>query len=337
MVRRAAGPDVPEGGSAAAGARMQYTTLGRTGLRVSVAGLGCGGFSRLGSASGKSEAESVALVRQAIEVGINFLDTAASYGTEAIVGKAIRGLPRDRVVVATKAQIRQDGRLCSAREVIDSLDHSLRMLGTDHVDLFQLHGVPPAAYDHAMQLVPALLAEQAKGKFRHLGITETAPNDPSHLMLQRAVQDGCWQVVMLAFHMLNQNARDSVLPRTREHRVGTLLMFVVRSLFSVPGRLAATMRQLAAEGRVPAWLAEREQPLDFLIHADTTSVIDAAYRYVRHEPGADVVLFGTGDVAHLKSNVGSILKPPLPAADVAQLTALFGALEGIGLDLPRQP
>jgi L-galactose dehydrogenase len=317
---------------------MQYTTLGRTGLRVSVAGLGCGGSSRLGSAWGKSEAESVALVRQAIDLGVNFLDTAAAYDTEAIVGKAIKALPRDRVVVATKAQIRRDGRLRSAQEVIDSLDASLRNLGTDYVDLFQLHGVPPAAYDHAMeQLVPALQGEQAKGKFRHLGITETAPNDPKHLMLQRAVHDDCWQVVMLAFHMMNQGARESVFPQTIERRVGTLLMFVVRSLFSVPGRLQDTMRKLAAEGRVPDWLALREQPLDFLIHGDTTSVIDAAYRYARHEPGADVVLFGTGDVEHLKSNVASILKPPLPAEDVAKLNALFGALEGIGLDLPRRP
>jgi aryl-alcohol dehydrogenase-like predicted oxidoreductase len=115
-------------------------------------------------------------------------------------------------------------------------------------------------------------------------------------------------------------------------------MFVVRSIFSVPGRVREDMRRLAAERRVPAWLAEREQPLDFLIHeGGATSVIDAAYRYARHEPGADVVLFGTGDVEHLKSNIESILKPPLPAEDVARLNALFGALEGIGLDLPRQP
>ena len=317
---------------------MEYTMLGRTGLSVSVAGLGCGGSSKLGRAAGRSEAESVALVRQAIDLGVNFIDTAASYGTEEIVGRAIAGLPRDQVVVATKAQIREDGRLLSAPQVIASLERSLRNLRSDHVDIFQLHGVPLAAYDHVMaELVPALLDEQAKGKLRHLGITETAPNDPQHLMLQRAVHDDCWQVVMLAFHMMNQNARESVFPHTRERRVGTLLMFVVRSLFSVPGRLQDTMRTLAVEGRVPDWLAEREQPLDFLIHGDTTSVIDAAYRYARHEPGVDVVLFGTGDVEHLESNIASILKPPLPAEDTARLKTLFGALEGIGLDVPRRP
>ena len=72
---------------------MEYVMLGRTGLRVSVAGLGCGGFSRLGLGTGKSNAEAVALVRQALDMGVNLLDTAAAYGTEAIVGEAIKHVP----------------------------------------------------------------------------------------------------------------------------------------------------------------------------------------------------------------------------------------------------
>src|SRR5512133_543518 len=84
---------------------MDYVTLGRTGLRVSVAGLGCGGFSRLGLGTGKSEAEAVGLVRLALELGINVIDTASVYGTENVVGEAIKAVPRDRVVIATKAWI----------------------------------------------------------------------------------------------------------------------------------------------------------------------------------------------------------------------------------------
>ena len=61
-------------------------------------------------------------------------------------------------------------------------------------------------------------------------------------------------------------------------------------------------------------------------------MIEAAYRYARHEPGVDVTLFGTGDTAHLKANVAALLKPPLPAADRAKLETLFGQLTGIGLD-----
>ena len=81
---------------------MEYITLGRTGLKVSVMGLGGGGHSRLGSSVGKTEAESVSIVRQAIDSGINFIDTAEAYGTEPIVGSALRGLDRDKIILSTK-------------------------------------------------------------------------------------------------------------------------------------------------------------------------------------------------------------------------------------------
>ena len=88
---------------------MEYTTLGRTGLRVSVAGLGCGGNSRLGLASGAGEAEAVALVRRAFDLGVNLFDTAAAYGTEPVVGAARRGVPRDAVVISSKANVHREG------------------------------------------------------------------------------------------------------------------------------------------------------------------------------------------------------------------------------------
>src|SRR5438477_12026905 len=131
---------------------MEYTTLGRTGLRVSVAGLGCGGFSRLGLGTGKSEGEAVGLVHQALDLGINLLDTAAVYGTETVVGEAIKSVPRDRVVIATKAWIpRREGR-SAADLAVASLDNSLRQLDTDYIDIFQLHGVSPGSYDRAVDV-----------------------------------------------------------------------------------------------------------------------------------------------------------------------------------------
>src|SRR5262245_44802435 len=109
-------------GAPAADARieagMEYVTLGRTGLRVSVAGLGCGGFSRLGLGTGKSQDDAVRIVRQAMDLGVNLLDTAAAYGTEAIVGEAVGSVPRDSVVIATKAWIpRTEGRRAAERAV----------------------------------------------------------------------------------------------------------------------------------------------------------------------------------------------------------------------------
>lgn len=315
---------------------MQYATLGRTGLSVSVAGLGCGGFSRLGLGTGQSAAHAVGIVKAALDAGVNLIDTAAVYGTEDVVGTALRGVDRDSVVVCTKASKAPGDAAFDAGKVVESLDGSLRRLGLDHIDVFQVHAVPPAAYDQVRdQVVPALLREKEKGKFRFLGITETAPNDPEQLMLNRAAQDGVWDTAMVAFHMMDQVARTQVFPHTLAHRVGTLMMFAVRSIFARPDELAATMRDLAASGQVPAALAETDDPLGFLVHpGGASSLTDAAYRYVRHEPGVDVVLFGTGSVDHLKTNIASILKPPLPETDRQRLKDLFSHLRGVGLVAP---
>src|SRR5262245_43161246 len=116
---------------------MQYTTLGRTGLKVSVAGLGTGGFSRLGLKTGLSEDQSARLIHEAFGLGVNFIDTAPSYGTEGVVGKALKTLPRDQVVVATKAQINRNG-FATPAQVVASIDNSLRDMGTDYLDLFNL-------------------------------------------------------------------------------------------------------------------------------------------------------------------------------------------------------
>ena len=315
---------------------MQYTTLGRTGLSVSVAGLGTGGFSKLGLGTGQSPDHAVGIIRAALDLGVNLIDTAAVYGTEDVVGTALRGVARDSVVVCTKASKPAGDAAFSADKVIASLDASLIRLGLDYVDVFQIHAVPPASYDHVRDaIVPALVREKEKGKFRFLGITETAPNDPEQVMLNRATQDGLWDTAMVAFHMMDQVARTQVFPYTLKHRIGTLMMFAVRSIFARPAELAAAMQDLAADGKIPEHLATTDDPLEFLVHVDgASSLTDAAYRYVRHEPGVDVVLFGTGSVEHLRSNIVSILKPPLPENDRRKLQELFSHLRGVGLVAP---
>ena len=315
---------------------MDFTTLGRTGLRVSVAGLGCGGFSRLGKNTGKTEAESVALVRLALDSGINLIDTAANYGTEAIVGQAIAGLPREEVVIATKCGVKRSDGINDPADVLRSLENSLRTLGTDHVDIFQLHGVAAADYRATMdQVVPVLLRAKAAGKFRYLGITENASQDPDHRVLLDAVDSGVFDTVMVAFNMLHRTASDALFARTRSTGVGTLIMHAVRSIFARPDALAAGLRAEAAAGRLAAAVAEEPDPLGFLVHeGGAENVTDAAYRFARHEPGADVVLFGTGSPAHLRANVASLLRPALPEADRARLLAQFAAVSGLGLEGP---
>jgi aryl-alcohol dehydrogenase-like predicted oxidoreductase len=313
---------------------MEYTTLGKTGLKVSVAGLGCGGFSRLGLRAGKTEDEAARLVCEAVDLGITMIDTAPVYGTEAVVGKALKSIRRDTVVVATKAVVYRNNVWHTPAMLAESLEKSLRLLGTDHVDLLQLHSVFPAEYDYALNvLAPAMLEQKAKGKIRHIGITEQPTDDFTHDTLVRAAQDDVWEVFLVAFHMMHQSARASLFPLTQKKRIGTLLMYAVRSIFADPARVAAAIREAAAKGQVEAWLGETDEPLKFLIHdGGAASITEAAYRFARHEPGVDVVLFGTGDSAHLRANVASLLMPPLPQADRDRLAQLFGHLTGVGMD-----
>src|SRR5712691_3415558 len=136
---------------------MDYMTLGRTGLRVSVAGLGCGGVRRLGLSTGKSQADAIAIIREAIELGVNLFDTAAAYGTESVLGKAIKSVPRDSVVICTKAPFAWSSGRADPAGIVASIDNSLRHLDTDYIDVYQLHGVPPLHYAHALEeLAPVL-------------------------------------------------------------------------------------------------------------------------------------------------------------------------------------
>ena len=315
---------------------MEYTTLGRTGLKVSVAGLGCGGNSRVGIGAGKSMAEAADIIRAAFDLGVTYVDTARLYGTEPAVGLALRGRPREEIVISTKSTIRVEGERIAPTQLAAHLDESLSQLGTDYVDVFFLHGVALPDYEYARDvLAPAILKERDKGKFRHLGITEPAANDPEQSTIRRAVDDPkCWDAMMLAFHMLHQTAREHVFPKTRAGGVGTAMMYVVRNIFSQPGVLVRMVQNLISEGRLDPDGIDPGDPLGFLA-GSSESLIDAAYRFARHQRGADTVLFGTGNPDHLKANIESILRPPLPAADLTRLHALFGHLTGVGLDSPE--
>lgn len=318
---------------------MDYVPFGSTGLKVSVAGLGCGGSSRLGQSQGRSREHSIALVRQAFESGVTLFDTAQAYGTESIVGAALKAVPRDQVVISSKFKAARGTDVLSEVDVVKCVDHSLSELQTDYVDVFNLHAVVPSEYDLVIeQVVPVLQREKEKGKIRHIGITEAGPLDHPHEMLQQAVREDAIEVMSVAYNMMNQNAGHDVLPTASERGVASMIMFAVRAVFSIPGRLQKDVSERVRSGELPQWLADKDNPLDFLLHDyGAENIIDAAYRYVRHKPFTDVVLFGTGNPAHMESNIQSILRPPLPEADVLSLETLFSHLTGFGADYPEPP
>jgi len=317
---------------------MDTTTLGRTGLTVSVAALGGGGHSRLGQKTGKTRAESIRVVHEALDLGINFFDTARTYGTESLMGEALKGKRQD-VVLATKSHVAHnpfsptDFQYLTAQELTDRVDESLRNLRTDYIDIFHMHGVETQHYDACLErIVPVLERLRAAGKVRFFGLTERFAVDTRHDMLARAVQDNVWDVMMVGFNMLNPSARHRVLAETQKKGIGTLAMFAVRQALSRPEALQETLEAAVEAGQLRASdLGDR--PLAFLTEeCGADSLTEAGYRFARHEPGIDVVLTGTGNIEHLRQNVAAIAKPPLPDTCLARLNSLFGGVDTVSGD-----
>jgi L-galactose dehydrogenase len=309
---------------------MKMTELGRTGLEVSAAGLGCGGHSRLGMSYGNDEAEAVRIVNCAIDLGINFIDTARAYGTESVVGQAVKG-KRENIVLSTKTIVGRGDKQLTRSEVVTSLDKSLAKLQTDYIDVYNLHGVSPEDYPYCVnEIVPELLKQKEKGKIRFLGITEQFIADPSHEMLKLALPDDYFDVVMVGFNMINPSARDVVFPLTIENNVATQIMFAVRRALSKPDALAEVIDQLIESGDIEASLVEPGAALWFVEdHEEIASIVQAAYRFCSHEPGATITLTGTGNEDHLKQNVDSILAGPLPVEISTRLSEIFGRVDSV--------
>jgi len=307
---------------------MEYTTLGRTGLNVSVMGLGCGGPSRIGQATGNSEEESIAIVKHGLNSGINFIDTAEVYKTEKIVGKAIEGFNREDLVLSTK---KSTWKTTKPDNVKKSIERSLKNLGTDYIDIYHLHGVILQDYDSLYSdVVPTLLELRDQCKIRFLGITERFNADPDHLMLQRALQDDIWDVMMVGFNILNQSARERIFLSAIEKKIGILIMFAVRLALSRPKRLKQCIEELIQNKQINPSLIDKEDPLGFLIHINgAESIVDAAYRFCHYEPGTHVILSGTGNLNHLKENIKVMQKPPLPKEDVIKLKEIFRNVDSI--------
>lgn len=310
---------------------MDRVKLGRTGLTASAMGLGCGGLSRLGQAQGVGVPESIAVVRRAIDLGINLFDTAELYATEELLGKALEGVPRESVIISTKKTAYDGASPVTPAMLRTGVEAALSRLRTGFIDIFHLHAVLPDQYPHAREnLVPVLIKLREEGKIRFLGITEAFGTDCSHKMLERALQDQFWDAILVGFNILNQSARQSVLPTTGKNGVGTLVMFAVRKALGNPGAFQAAVKELAGKNLVDLGMLDSTDPAGALLReSGSSSLPELAYRFCRYEPGMDVVLSGTGSTAHLEDNFRSLSAPPLPEKTAAKLRAIFKRVDSV--------
>jgi len=316
---------------------MDFRRFGRTGLQVSVIGLGTGGPSRLGQNSGVAEPDAIRTVRRALDLGVNLIDTAANYtGSEAILGRALKGVPRDSYVLCTKfgpTRGREDAGgvpapLKDEAEMEASLERSLQDLGLDYVDVLQLHGVTPDGYDAVRdRFVPIARRLQAQDKMRFFGITETfGSRDDHHEMLTRALADDLYDTMMVGYNLLTPMPEEHVLPEAQKRDVGVLVMCAVRRAIARPEKLEETIADLKQRGELAADALPDKGPLDWLVRGPVDSVSSAAYKFAAGHPGVSCVLTGTANEQHLEQNVAAVLGPSLPDDDRQKLVRLFGPI-----------
>jgi len=201
---------------------MEKIRLGRSGLEVSPIAFGTW---QLGGDWGATDEEAaVAAIRRAADSGINFFDTAQAYGfgaSETILAKALKGRPRDQVVIATKGGLRPIAgggieRDSSPDWIRRGVDSSLKALGTDYIDLYQIHW--PDAKVPFEETAGALAELKAAGKIRHVGVSNFDAADMDEFSRTLPVE-----TLQPVYHLFRRDIEESVLPYAKAHDIGVLV------------------------------------------------------------------------------------------------------------------
>ncbi|MHC6176485.1 aldo/keto reductase [Glutamicibacter sp. X7] len=319
---------------------MQYRALGHTGIQASSLALGTMNFGKMG---GTTQADVDVLVGTALDAGVNVIDTADVYSageSEELLGKAISGR-REEVVLATKAGlpmgqgVRQKG--ASRRWLTTALEDSLRRLGADHIDLFQIHRWDPATSDE--ETLEALTDFQRAGKIRHFG-TSTYP---AYRIVQAQwaaarIGSGRFVTEQPSYSILQRGIERDVLPAARDYGLGVLawsplasgwLSGAVRRDRAVTTNRSAFMPQ-RFDLDVPANQARMDavEKLVALAEEFGLSLIQLALGFVTAHPGVTSALIGPRTPEHLASQ--------LAAADTVLNAEVLDAIDQIvtpGTDL----
>jgi aryl-alcohol dehydrogenase-like predicted oxidoreductase len=309
---------------------MQRRPLGRTGLQVSE--IGFGAWAVGGNAHGNSygptvDAESVAAIRKAADLGVNFFDSADVYGwghSEEVLGQALEDR-RDEVFLATKVGgdfyhggVRMN---FDAGYVAFALERSLQRLRTDHLDLYQLHNPPaelmgdPATYEVLEDL-------KAEHKIEHYGVSVHEPFEAS-----LCLEAGKPEVLQVPFSLFRQEWIENLLADARQAGVGIIAREPLGNGF-LTGRMKRDSTFLPGDIRhhwPPAMVAGRiaaATRLSFLVKPNRT-MAQAALRFVLAFPEISVAIPGAKTVSQVAENVGSADAPPLTQAEVQEARALY--------------
>ena len=318
---------------------MHFRTLGRTGLQVSLVSFGTGGPSGFGAPKEGDQPSRAALVRGALDLGINLFDTSAQYGdSERILGEALVGVPRDEYVLCTKWAPATwwspggvggaDGPVHENPEALTAgVEQSLQRLRTDVIDIMEFHGVRAAQYAQVVdRFYPVMQRLRESGKVRFAGLSERYIADPAHDAVTLALESDPekWDVVSLKYGILNQFAARRTFPLALKAGTGVIDMSAVRSRLSQPAQLEALIADWKQRRLIPADSLPDRDPLGWLVHDSVDSVIAAGYRFAAQHPAVGTVLTGTTNIEHLRENVQTMENPAFPESDARRLQDLLG-------------
>jgi len=287
---------------------MQHRQLGHTGLKVSVLGYGASPLGGVFRAI--DEREGILAVRTALDLGINFLDTSPHYGvtrSESVLGRALRGVPRESYHLATKVGQYGEGNFdFSAARVTRSFDESCARLGTDHIDVLHCHDIEFADLNQLIgETLPALARLRELGRIGHIGITGL-PLKIFPAVLDRAPPGTVNVILSFCRYCLNDTGLESLLPYLHGKGVGVINA-------SATGMGLLTLRGAPSwHPAPPAIMAGCRRAVEYCesVGADITSL---ALQFALQNPGIATTLVGTASPDNIRKNVACVGTPPDPA------------------------
>jgi aryl-alcohol dehydrogenase-like predicted oxidoreductase len=306
---------------------MQYRTLGRTGLRVSDVGFGAMtiGGEIFGAAD---DAESLRALHRALDLGMNFIDTADAYGrghSEELIAQVLK-TRRKEVILATKGgnqyTVRQGLRNFDPDYITAALEASLQRLQIETIDLYQLHNPSPEVMQRGA-LFERLERCKREGKIRFYGVSLETTFDGLV-----AIQTGKPDTLQVVYNIFHQDPEEQLFPLAQKENIGILARVPLeRGLLS--GRFKNTSefaekdvrRSLFSEGDL-AQIHAAVEKLNFLVKGDVANLAQAALRFILSHAAVSAVIPGIRTVRQVEENL-IVSGKALPAEDVTKLRELY--------------
>ena len=322
---------------------MERRRLGRTGLQVGVLGFGAGAVGGLMTKGSPADQERA--FARALELGINYIDTASIYGngeSEKTLGRIFKGRKRDDIYLGTKFRLKAADRRRVADFVAQSMDESLTRLGLDHVDLLQLHNpLVSVDADDRMdvdialnEVVPALHKLQKAGKTRFIGFRGVG--EPAALL--KAVDSKAFDTVQVVYNALNPSAGGPLpkgapgldygrlLERAQANDMGTIVIRALAggALSGTEARHPLAMQVVPPIGSSKDFAGDvaRARALEPLVGpSGSADLTEFAERFVISHPAVSTMLIGYSTLEHLEAAARAVGKGRLPAAILGKIAA----------------